>query len=162
MTDCQWNAMLKNLEDSRRLAELVAKLAPIPCLIGLQGTLGAGKTTWTRMLVEALSQGKLAATSPTFQLVHRYLTDPPVYHVDAYRLKEDEEWWDLGVEEWMETPSVTVIEWADRVANRLPLDRLTIVLECLEGDVRSAMIQSGGPRSLAWCQAIACQWERHR
>ncbi|MFN7706967.1 MAG: tRNA (adenosine(37)-N6)-threonylcarbamoyltransferase complex ATPase subunit type 1 TsaE [Pirellulaceae bacterium] len=159
MTDCQWSTVLKNLEDVRRLAQLIAKLAPIPSLIGLQGTLGAGKTTWTRMLVEAISQGRLAATSPTFQLVHRYPTDPPVYHVDAYRLKDDDEWWDLGVEEWMETPSLTVIEWADRVAKWLPQDRLTIVLECLDGDARCATIQSGGPRSFVWCQAIGRQWE---
>lgn len=79
-------------------------------LVLLEGPLGAGKTTLVRGLLSALGwEG--AVRSPTFNLMQPYATDPPVLHVDLYRLKSGQ---GLGLEDFSESHLV-LIEWPDRL-----------------------------------------------
>ena len=64
-----------------------------------------------------------AATSPTFVLVNEYRGRLPIYHFDAYRLRDEDEFIELGPEEYFESDGVTFVEWADRVADCLPAER---------------------------------------
>ncbi len=97
-----------------------ATLRP-PVVVGLSGELGAGKTTLVRAIAGALGVTQ-PVTSPTFALVHRY--DGPgvtVYHVDAYRLRQDDEARDLGFEDMLADPgAVVLIEWPERLAAAAP------------------------------------------
>jgi tRNA threonylcarbamoyladenosine biosynthesis protein TsaE len=99
----------------RALAEVVAP----GTVIGLVGPLGAGKTRLVRALAEALGVDPGAIASPTFVLVHEYEGRIPVIHGDAYRLKNGDEFDALGLDESY-AGSVCLLEWADRVADRLP------------------------------------------
>jgi tRNA threonylcarbamoyladenosine biosynthesis protein TsaE len=91
--------------------EFAATLRP-GVVVGLSGELGAGKTTLVRAIAAGLGV-KESVTSPTFALVHRYDGRVPVWHVDAYRLKADDEARDLGLEEAGE--AIVLIEWPERL-----------------------------------------------
>ena len=88
----------------------------------LHGDLGAGKTTLIKSVCEALGV-KSSMTSPTFSIVNQYETNShqTIYHFDFYRLKNEAEAYDIGVEEYLESGSYCFIEWPDRIGALLPL-----------------------------------------
>lgn len=91
------------------------------------GELGAGKTTLIKALGEQLHvQGGIS--SPTFSIVHEYATSTggPVYHFDFYRLKNEQEAYDIGVEEYFESGCFCLIEWPDKIPSLLPNERIEI------------------------------------
>jgi len=97
-----------------------ATLQP-PVVVGLSGELGAGKTTLVRAIAAALGVTQ-PVTSPTFALVHRYDgADVSVFHVDAYRLKHDDEARDLGFEDMLaDQRAVVLVEWPERLGVAAP------------------------------------------
>ncbi len=103
--------------------EFARSLKP-PAVVGLSGELGAGKTTLVRALSAALGVRE-SVTSPTFALVHRYAGDGvTVYHVDAYRLRANDEARDLGFDEMLADPrGIVLLEWPERLGAQAP--RLT-------------------------------------
>ncbi|SDE39709.1 tRNA (adenosine(37)-N6)-threonylcarbamoyltransferase complex ATPase subunit type 1 TsaE [Riemerella columbipharyngis] len=79
----------------------------------LRGDLGAGKTTFTRYLLEALGSGD-EVSSPTYAIVNEYLCPKgKIYHFDLYRIKSLEEALDIGIEEYLDRACLSVIEWPD-------------------------------------------------
>ena len=67
--------------------------------------------------------------SPTFVLCQSYRGRRTLHHFDAYRIKDDDEFLELGVDEYFDSDGVTFVEWADRVASLLPADRIEITIE---------------------------------
>lgn len=113
-----------------RLAGMLAKVLPPRVMIALNGTLGAGKTHLVRDVVAALGGEREEVVSPTFVLCQHYQCgDRRVHHLDAYRMKDDDEFLELGVEELFESDAITFVEWAERVEDCLPDDRLEISIE---------------------------------
>jgi tRNA threonylcarbamoyladenosine biosynthesis protein TsaE len=99
------------------------------CVIALIGDLGAGKTHLARAIAEGLSVAdSRIVTSPTFVLVQEYAARLPIYHFDAYRLRSEGDFADLGVHEYFEGDGVCLVEWADRVLSCLPAEHLRIAL----------------------------------
>jgi len=100
----------------RRLgAQLAAGTA-----VALSGEVGAGKTCFVQGLVEARG-GDIAATSPTFALVHEYpAPSGTVVHLDFYRAGSAEEIWDAARDELTSAHDLIVIEWADRFPDLVP------------------------------------------
>ncbi|HWE38233.1 MAG TPA: tRNA (adenosine(37)-N6)-threonylcarbamoyltransferase complex ATPase subunit type 1 TsaE [Isosphaeraceae bacterium] len=105
---------------TERLGRALARVAGPGTVIGLVGPLGAGKTRLTRAIAEALGADPAAIASPTFVLIHEYEASPPVYHFDAYRLGSPEQFDALGAADYWDAGGVCLVEWADRVADRLP------------------------------------------
>jgi tRNA threonylcarbamoyladenosine biosynthesis protein TsaE len=121
---------LENEQATERLGTALADVLPPATVIGLIGTLGAGKTRLVQAVARALGVPPGSVTSPTFVLVNEYREGRmPVFHIDTYRLKDDDEFLNLGPEEYFESPGLTFVEWADRVEHLLPEDRLEIELE---------------------------------
>jgi len=89
-------------------------------IFALYGVLGAGKTQLVKGLARGLGyQGDV--TSPTFTIVHEYSGGRlPIYHLDLYRIENEEAALTLGVEEYLPSEGVTVIEWPERIAGILP------------------------------------------
>jgi tRNA threonylcarbamoyladenosine biosynthesis protein TsaE len=89
-------------------------------IFALYGVLGAGKT----QLVKGLARGlgyRGEVTSPTFTIVHEYLGGRlPLYHLDFYRIADENAAARIGVEEYLPSAGVTVIEWPERIASLLP------------------------------------------
>jgi len=96
-------------------------------VIALIGPLGAGKTLLARAIAVGLDIANPAVVnSPTFVLIQEYTARLPIYHFDAYRLKSEAEFADLGVHEYFEGNGVCLVEWADKVPTTLPRERLEI------------------------------------
>jgi tRNA threonylcarbamoyladenosine biosynthesis protein TsaE len=114
-----------------RLADQIAthQTACLPLAIGLVGTLGAGKTQWTKFFAQALGAHPQEVSSPTYVLVHRYGARPAIYHVDAYRVKDEDEFLELGIEELFDAQQITIVEWADRFRDLMPDKTIWITFE---------------------------------
>jgi tRNA threonylcarbamoyladenosine biosynthesis protein TsaE len=101
-------------------------------VVALRGTLGAGKTRLVRAMAVGLGFDPNLVTSPTFVLIHEYPGETPLYHLDAYRLRGEDEFWQLGPEEYFHSAGdtgIAVVEWADRVAGCLPQERMEITID---------------------------------
>ena len=134
-------------ETTAAFGRRVAGLLDPGDLVILTGDLGAGKTTLTRGLGDALGvRGEV--TSPTFVIsrVHPSLTSgPALVHVDAYRLGDSAELDDLDLDTDFDD-AVTVVEWGEGLAEALSEDRLEIDLRRGDDDVRTLILTPVGPR----------------
>ena len=84
-------------KETARLGKLLADVLPAGTVIALIGTLGAGKTRLVQAVAGALGVPREEVTSPTFVLVNEYVGGRlPVYHFDAYRLRDEDEFLELG------------------------------------------------------------------
>src|SRR4051812_42980683 len=116
--------------DTDRLGAALASVLPPGTVIALIGTLGAGKTRLVQAVAAALGVDRANVTSPTFVLVNEYTTGRlPIYHFDTYRLKDDDEFLNLGPDEYFDGRGITFVEWADRVADLRPAERIEITIE---------------------------------
>ncbi len=86
-------------------------------------------------------------TSPTFVISQEYEGARRLRHVDLYRVNDEDEFWELGADEWFADDAVTCIEWADRWIDCLPSDRLEVHLEITGPTRRRVTWIAGGPRS---------------
>jgi len=123
------------LPDLAATVALAQKLAPDlrrGDALALAGPLGAGKTSFARALLRALGINE-EVPSPTFTLVQTYATPGfTVSHFDLYRLRSAEELDELGWDDAL-ADGVSVIEWPERAAGRMPVDALTLEFS-LAGD----------------------------
>jgi tRNA threonylcarbamoyladenosine biosynthesis protein TsaE len=98
-------------------------------VLGLIGDLGTGKTTLTKYIAEGLGITE-TITSPTFTIVNEYHSGRlPLFHFDAYRLEAAGDAFEVGMEEYFDRGGVSIIEWADMVAEVLPEDAKLIIME---------------------------------
>lgn len=99
------------VQETEELARKIASEIKGGEVLLLNGTLGAGKTTFTKGFAKALGVNK-TVVSPTFTIIKEYEgTSLTLYHIDMYRIEEEDELYELGIEELYRSDSVTVIEW---------------------------------------------------
>ena len=114
---------LPDLSATEALGRRLGQLLGADVVVALVGPLGAGKTHLTRAIAMGLGLADpRLVCSPTFVLLHEYAGRVPIYHFDAYRLRSEAEFADLGAAEYLEGDGVCLIEWADRVPGCLPAD----------------------------------------
>ena len=127
--------------ETEQVARALAPLVEPGTVIGLAGPLGAGKTRLVRALAEALGVDPGAIASPTFVLIHEYEGRIPVVHCDVYRLRGADEFDALGVDEYWQGAGVCLVEWADRVADRLPAGAWFLRIEPLGVETRRIVLE---------------------
>ena len=133
----------RSLEHTRVLAnDLAAALRPGD-VIKLIGDLGAGKTTFVRMLVHAMGGDESSVSSPTFVIMNIYPRSdrngeeqPPLAHMDCYRLGDESELDALGWDQIIDSGTIILIEWPDRIAGAIPDDALTIRIDHVDDTAR--------------------------
>ncbi len=136
---------LASLERTVRLGQKLGELALPGDVITLAGGLGTGKTTLTQAIGNGLGvPPHYYITSPTFSLLHEYPGRITLYHMDLYRLADEEEIAALGFEDYIYSDGVTVIEWPDRLGSLLPEVRLQIELSFLSEKSREARLTCHG------------------
>lgn len=136
---------LHGLADTERLGRALADSLFPDAVVSLNGQLGAGKTHLVRAVAEALEVPGWQVSSPTFGLIHEYQGRIPVFHFDVYRLNGCEDFLGLGVEEYWQAGGVCLIEWAEKVADCLPADRLEIGIGTADGERREVKMEATGP-----------------
>ena len=114
-------------------------------VVALQGQLGAGKTRLVQAIAAELGCSRSFVVSPTFTLIHEYDGRLPVYHIDAYRLKDSDEFLDMGGGELIHGDGVCLIEWADRIGDLLPQDHLRVEIEVTGEQSRVFLCRASGP-----------------
>ena len=120
---------LSDKDQTRILAEKIAKVAKTGDLITLNGNLGAGKTSFVKYFINYLSKEPVEITSPTFNLFHIYdLDNLRICHFDLYRLKSKEEIYEIGLEYALDN-AISLIEWPDIAMGVLPDNRLDLYLD---------------------------------
>lgn len=130
--------------DTARIGARLAALLSVPAFVALYGELGTGKTALVRGLGEALGARDL--TSPTFTILCEYDTSPRLVHMDAYRLSGAEELFAIGFEEYLHEPALLLLEWAERVPEALPAERLDIHIEGSGNEPRALRFVPRGER----------------
>jgi len=120
-----------NEQDTEFLGAALAAALPLRATIALCGTLGAGKTRLVQAIAAASGVPRDAVTSPTFVICQHYHGAHDIHHLDAYRIKDEDEWFELGVDELFEQPGWTFVEWADRFEKYLPDEYLRIDIEAI-------------------------------
>jgi tRNA threonylcarbamoyladenosine biosynthesis protein TsaE len=137
-----------NVSDTVRAGQAIAAAAEPRTVIGLTGTLGAGKTLLVQAVAEGLGIDRRTVVSPTFSLVQSYAGRIPLVHIDAWRIRDDDEFIELGLDEMLESDSLIMIEWAEKFAILLPDHRLGITVEILNDDSRQlhfSWVNQAGP-----------------
>ena len=118
-----------NPEETMALAGRFAKNLKAGDIICLKGELGAGKTTFTKGLAQALRVNAADVNSPTFILMNYYDGKLPVYHFDFYRLNQTDELSTVDLDEYFYGQGVCVIEWPERLKKFAPQEYFEVCLE---------------------------------
>ena len=132
----------QSLADTYKLGERFVKCIPEGTTIALLGTLGAGKTAFVQGVGLASGITANSITSPTFVLCNEYVGTQSIYHLDAYRLADSDEFSQLGPEEMYQSKHYVFIEWADRVVDCLPREYITIQINIKSHDSRLFVVSS--------------------
>jgi tRNA threonylcarbamoyladenosine biosynthesis protein TsaE len=133
-------------EATERLGAALADVLPAGTVAALCGTLGSGKTRLTQAVAAACGVARDDVVSPTFVLCRQYHGRRTVNHLDVYRLRDEDEFLQLGPEEYFDSDGLTFVEWGDRVTNCLPPDRLEIHIEISGDRARQFCIAAVGSR----------------
>lgn len=132
---------LPDLAATDRFGQQLAQHLPPGSVVALSGTLGAGKTRLVQAIAASCGVDPADVTSPTFVLCREYHGTRTIYHLDAYRLTDEDEFLELGPEEMFASGGLVFIEWAERVASYLPPDCVEITLEVTGETSRRAVVK---------------------
>ena len=113
-------------------------------VVWLTGALGSGKTVFAKGLFAAYGVDPARVTSPSFTIINRYGLEPPLHHVDLYRLGRPEEIVQAGIDAYFYGDGICLIEWAEKAGALLPTEHLYITLEHAGGDERRISLQARG------------------
>ncbi|MHB1294270.1 MAG: tRNA (adenosine(37)-N6)-threonylcarbamoyltransferase complex ATPase subunit type 1 TsaE [Anaerolineae bacterium] len=149
-------------EHTYRVGEALGRLLRSGDVVCLQGDLGSGKTC----LTQGIGGGLCVAgtiSSPTFVFIAEHQpcrNGPYLYHVDLYRIDDPAEVLSLGLEDYMYSNGVTVIEWAERALDFIPLERLWVTLSYIDDTRRSLRFEAQGPRYARLVAALEAALDR--
>lgn len=111
-----------------------------------EGEMGAGKTTFINALCRALGVEDDPTGSPTFSIINEYRSDTTaelIYHFDLYRIESLEQAFDIGVEDYLDSGALCLIEWPDRIEDILPDDTVRVKIDVLPDGARRLTIEGG-------------------
>jgi tRNA threonylcarbamoyladenosine biosynthesis protein TsaE len=125
-----------SLSDTDLIGSSLAQHLPDGITVSLNGPLGSGKTRLVQAIAAGCEIPVSLVLSPTFVLCREYEGTRTIAHLDAYRIKDADEFWEIGVEEYFGTTGITLVEWGVRVEGCLPANRINISIAILGNDKR--------------------------
>ena len=144
-------------EDTRKIANKFAKSIPKDCVICLNGDLGAGKTTFSRYLIQTIIKDRKISgeiPSPTFSLLQTYKDKNFIInHYDFYRLENSDDLIELDYDNSI-SKGICIIEWASKFPEALPANRIEINIDLVSKSKRSLnfiFIGNINKKDLKWC-----------
>lgn len=109
------------------------------------GEMGAGKTTFINALCRALGVEDDPTGSPTFSIINEYRSDTTaelIYHFDLYRIENLEQAFDIGIEDYLDSGALCLIEWPDRIDDILPDDTVRVKIDVLPDGSRRLTVNT--------------------
>ena len=131
-------------DETQAIAVELTKVLKSNAILCLYGDLGSGKTTFVKGMAKALRIPMEDVQSPTFVLMRVYEGKLPVYHFDLYRLEDIKEIERIGLDDYLYDGGISVIEWADRLEDKLPTDYIRVDLKHKKENERQIMIKAFG------------------
>ena len=132
-------------QETEQFGEEIAKSLRGGDVLAFTGSLGMGKTAFTRGLARGLGcRGRV--TSPTFTIVNEYEGKTPLFHFDMYRLGSSDELFDIGWDDYLARGGVCAVEWSERVSDALPDDTIYVDIARGEEDENTRTITVTGGR----------------
>jgi tRNA threonylcarbamoyladenosine biosynthesis protein TsaE len=130
------------LSDIKQAAEEVFEFAKDKKVWAIHGEMGAGKTTFIHAICENLGVAS-AIGSPTYSIINEYKSDQAgeIYHMDWYRLKDEEEALQAGVEDCLFSGNLCFVEWPEKAAALLPDDCLHVSLTVIDEKTRQISLE---------------------
>ncbi len=142
--------------DVGRCIGVVAKASDVVLFFA---DLGTGKTTLSQGIALGLGITE-PIKSPTFTLMQTYQGRLPLMHFDAYRLEQEDEAMDIGLEEAMEAEGLCLLEWAERLPGLWPEAYLSIKMDRVDETTRDLCFAAQGREGEEFLQRLAQAWER--
>ena len=134
-------------EETQILGERIAPLLKKGSIVALKGALGAGKTCFTKGIAKGLGV-KEELNSPSYTIVNEYVCTQDnctltLYHIDAYRLRGNDDFTSIGGEEIVFGNGISLIEWCERIPAFIPDDALKVEIEIKGDNERLIRIYTG-------------------
>lgn len=125
-----------SLDEINQVAHLILAQNPKKIIL-FNGEMGVGKTTFIKAFAKSLGVEE-ATSSPTYSLVNEYqITENELfYHFDVYRLNNETEAYDLGIDDYLYSGNWCCIEWAEKIHNLIPEEHSTISIKLLSDGKR--------------------------
>ena len=134
-------AILTNKEsETVNEGEKLGRLLKPGAVVAIYGTLGAGKTAFTRGVAAGLGIETIVS-SPTFTIVNEYPGDIPLFHFDMYRLESESELFDIGWDDYQDRGGVCIVEWSEKVPGAFSPDTIMVKIENLGENLRRLEIE---------------------
>lgn len=125
------NIHISSLDDlSRAAREMMAAMGDFT-VFAFHGEMGAGKTTFINALCRELGVETDVTNSPSFAIINEYRSDTTaelIYHFDCYRLNNETEAEDIGMEDYFYSGALCFIEWPERIEGLLPYDTVNVLV----------------------------------
>jgi len=136
----QKKILIKGLKELDRAAAQFIIEKPAGNVIAFYGSMGAGKTTFIKSLCRVLGVPDIV-NSPTFTIINEYKTreGKPVYHFDLYRIEKIAELYDIGIDEFIYSGHLCLIEWPEKMEQILPEDCIRVTINVLDSGSRELL-----------------------
>jgi tRNA threonylcarbamoyladenosine biosynthesis protein TsaE len=135
--------LISDLTELANFAEEIIVNIKNTTVVLFEGEMGTGKTTFIKLICEKMGVED-SMSSPTFSIVNEYLDEygETIYHFDLYRLTSLKEAIDIGIEEYLFSGNVCLIEWPQIIVGELPDQYLKISINLVEGNKREIIVSS--------------------
>ena len=140
--ECPLNFLSNSPEETFNLGKRIASSLCTGSVVALVGTLGSGKTCLAKGIARALGVTD-NLTSPTYTIINEYELKNSLsfYHIDAYRLKDEKEFEDIGGDEIINSGGICVIEWSCNIIKSIPQNAITVTLNITESESREITVK---------------------
>ena len=129
------------LDEIQQVAQKILTTPGLKKVITFDALMGVGKTTLIKALVKELDVSD-NSSSPTFSIVNEYRTTTlePIYHFDLYRLNNEIEGYDMGLDEYFYSGNWCFIEWPEKTPNLIPIDHARIIMKEIKNGKRQLIL----------------------
>ena len=133
--------IVKNINDLDEVSSKILKFNNQFKKFAFFGDMGVGKTTLIKFLLKKLGVND-NVTSPTFSIVNEYLSEKlgSIFHFDFYRIKNEKEAYDIGIDEYLSSDNYCFIEWPNKINSFIDDNFVNVYIDIIDDDKRNIMI----------------------
>jgi tRNA threonylcarbamoyladenosine biosynthesis protein TsaE len=131
--------------ETKNIGSKLGALLKAGDVVLLNGELGAGKTTIAKAIAKGLGiKTDHYVVSPSYAIINEYNAKIKIYHFDLYRIDHQDEFFELGADEYFQGDGVCLVEWGDKFTDAMPKERLEVLLEHVSATQRRITIKAFG------------------